>query len=187
MAARTTAPVAGVTGSSPDIAALYVQHRDAMYRAAASVLREAGRTSDAGDAVQDAIMSILASPPENVQNWEALLVSTAKRRALDRLKSAAVRHSGGELEEAHDRSELGGDLADDVASAVDSQRRASLAWDSLSVLDERHRKAVWDTVALERRRSDVAAELGVTPPRVSQMVTAALKDLRDEMERKEAT
>lgn len=187
MAARTTGPVAGVASPSPDIGALYLRHRDAMYRAAASVLREAGRASEAGDAVQDAIVSILVSPPINVENWEALLVSTAKRRALDRLKSAAVRHSGGELGEAHDRAELGGDLADDVASAVDSQRRASLAWESLSVLDERHRKAVWDTVALEKPRSDVAAELGVTPPRVSQLVTAALKDLRDEMGRKEAT
>jgi len=177
----------GVTNPSPDISALYLQHRDAMYRAAASVLREAGRASDAGDAVQDAIVSILASPPGNVHNWEALLVSTAKRRALDRLKSAAVRHAGGELNETHDQAELGEDLADDVASSIDAQRRAALGWDSLAVLDERHRKAVWDTVALGRPRSDVAAELGVTPARVSQMVTAALKDLRDEMNRKEAT
>jgi RNA polymerase sigma factor (sigma-70 family) len=187
MAARTTESVAGVTSPPPDIGALYLQHRDAMYRAAASVLREAGRASEAGDAVQDAIVSILASPPGNVRNWEALLVGTAKRRALDRLRSAAVRHAGGELDDTHDRAERGDDLADDVASAVDSQRRAALAWDSLAVLDERHRKAVWDMVALERSRSEVAAELGVTPARVSQMVTAALKDLRDEMNRKEAT
>jgi RNA polymerase sigma factor (sigma-70 family) len=187
MAARRTEPVAGVTSSPPDIGALYLQHRDAMYRVAASVLREAGRASDAGDAVQDAIVSILASPPVGVQNWEALLVSTAKRRALDRLKSASVRHSGGELDEGYDRAEPGDDLADDVASAVDSQRRAALAWDSLAALDERHRKAVWDTVALQRPRGEVAAELGVTPARVSQIVTAALKELRDEMNRKEAT
>jgi RNA polymerase sigma-70 factor (ECF subfamily) len=187
MAAGTPEPVAGVTSPSPDIGALYLRHREAMYRAAAGVLREAGRASDAGDAVQDAIVSILTSPPANVQNWEALLVSTAKRRALDRLKSASVRHSGGELDESHDRAERGDDLADDVATALDSHRRAALAWDSLAALDERHRKAVWDTVALERPRSEVAAELGVTPPRVSQMVTAALKVLRDEMKRKEAT
>jgi RNA polymerase sigma-70 factor (ECF subfamily) len=121
------------------------------------------------------------------QRREALLVSTAKRRALDRLKSASVRHSGGELDETHDRAEIGDELADDVATAVDSQRRAALAWDSLAALDERHRKAVWDTVALERPRSEVAAELSVTSARVSQMVTAALKDLREEMNRKEAT
>jgi RNA polymerase sigma factor (sigma-70 family) len=179
--------VARVTGPQPDIAALYLQHRDAMYRAAASVLREVGRASDAGDAVQDAIVSILALPPSDVQNWQALLVSTAKRRALDRLRSASVRHSGGELDKSHEQTELGDDLADDVASAVDSQRRAALAWESLAVLNGRHRKAVWDTVALERSRSEVAAELGVSPARVSQMVTAALKDLRDEMNRKEAT
>lgn len=177
----------GVTSPVPDIGALYLQHRDAMYRAASSVLREAGRVSEAADAVQDAIVSILASPPGNVRNWEALLVSTAKRRALDRLKSASVRHSGGELDDSQDRAEAGEDLADDVASAVDAQRRAALAWDSLAVLDERHRKAVWDMVALQRSRSEVALELGVSPARVSQMVTAGLKALRDEMKRKEAT
>jgi RNA polymerase sigma factor (sigma-70 family) len=176
-----------MTSPPPDIGALYLQHRDAMYRVAASVLREAGLVSEAGDVVQDAMLSIMTSPPEGVQNWEALLVSTAKRRALDRLRSASVRHSGGGLDETQDRAEPGEDLADDVASAVDSQREAALAWDSLAVLDNRHRKAVWDTVALERPRSDVAAELGVSQSRVSQMVTAALTKLRDEMGRKEAT
>jgi RNA polymerase sigma-70 factor (ECF subfamily) len=162
-------------------------HRDAMYRVAASVLREVGRASEASDAVQDAIVSILASPPANVQNWEAVLVSAAKRRAIDRIRSASARHDGGAVDETHDRAEPSEDLADDVASIVDSHRRAAVARDSLAVLDDRHRKAVWEVRGLERSRNDVAADLGVTPARVSQMVTSALRDLRDEMNRKEAT
>ena len=52
-----------------------------MHKVAASVLREAGRADEAGDAVQDAIVSVLASPPGKVANWEAFLVTAAKRRA----------------------------------------------------------------------------------------------------------
>jgi RNA polymerase sigma-70 factor (ECF subfamily) len=48
-------------------------------------------------------------------------------------------------------------------------------------LDVRHRKAVWDTVALERPRSEVAAELNVTPSRISQMTTRALAQLREDV------
>src|ERR1700728_3558476 len=71
------------TTVTPDLGALYLRHRGAMHKVAASVLREAGRASEAGDAVHDAIVSIMASPPRDVRDWEAFLVSTAKRRALD--------------------------------------------------------------------------------------------------------
>lgn len=169
----------------PDLGALYLRHRDAMYKVAASVLREVGRASEAPDAVNDAIISIMASPPRNVRNWEALLVTAAKRKALDRVRSAEVRHAGPEFVEAiHDLAD-DTDLAEDVAVAIDRRERAGHAWDCLSILDERHRKAVWETVALERPRSEVAVELDVSPARVSQMTTRALALLRDEMRRRE--
>lgn len=59
---------------SPDLGALYLRHRDAMHKVAASVLREAGRASEAADAVQEAILSVMTSPPRHVRNWEAFLV-----------------------------------------------------------------------------------------------------------------
>jgi DNA-directed RNA polymerase specialized sigma24 family protein len=74
----------------PDLAALYLQHRDAMYRVAASVLRGAGLVNFAADAVQDAIVSMMTSPPSGVRNWEAFMVAAAKRKAFDRCRSAAV-------------------------------------------------------------------------------------------------
>lgn len=171
---------------SPDLGALYLRHRDAMHKVAASVLREAGRASEAADAVQEAILSVMTSPPRHVRNWEAFLVTAAKRKALDRIRSADVRHTHPEFAEATtgDRSE-DSDLADDIADALDRQERAGHAWDCLSVLDDRHRKAVWETVALERPRAEVAAELGVTPARVSQMRTRSLALLREEMRRRE--
>jgi RNA polymerase sigma-70 factor (ECF subfamily) len=155
-----------------------------MYRVAANILREAGIADQAGDAVQEAMVSLMASPPRNVRNWEAVMVATAKRRALDRLDSAAVRHAGPELSEEHDQADLT-DVSEEVVELVDRQRAAAVVWDSLAVLDGRHRKVAWEYVALERPRAEIAAELGVTPARVSQMTTRALEELRDALNREE--
>lgn len=168
----------------PDWAALYSAHREAMHRVAARVLREAGLADQANDAVHGAMVSLMSSPPKDVRNWEAVMVTAAKRRALDQVKSAAVRHAGPELRQEHDRAEEI-DIAEGVAELVDRQREAGAAWDSLSALDQRHRKAVWDCVALERPRAEVAAELGVTPGRVSQMVKRGLVLMREAMSREE--
>ena len=169
----------------PDLSALYLRHREAMHKVAASVLHEVGHASESGAAVHDAIISIMASPPQNVRNWEAFLITATKRKALDRVRSAAVRHAGPEFAEAiHDRPD-DSDIAEDVADAIDRQELARHVWDCLSVLDERHRKVVWETVALERPRSEVAAELKVSPARVSQMTTRSLVLLREEMRRRE--
>lgn len=175
-----------MTADMPDIGALYLRYGDAMHKVAASVLREAGLASQAGDAVQDAIVSIMASPPNCVRNWEAFLVTAAKRKALDRIKSADVRHAGPELTESlHDQIDDDVDIAEDVSAEVDRKNRAAVAWDCLPVLDDRHRKVVWDMVALERARGDVASELGVSPGRVSQMMSQGLAVLRQEMNRRE--
>lgn len=157
-----------------------------MHRVAAKVLREAGLADQASDAVQDAIVSLMASPPENVRNWEAVMVATARRRALDRLGSASVRHTAPELSEEHDQADAG-DIAEEVAESIDRQRFAALVWDKLAALDDRHRKVAWNYVALERPRTEVADELGVTPARVSQMARRALEQLRAAMSRDEVS
>jgi DNA-directed RNA polymerase specialized sigma24 family protein len=73
----------------PDWAALYQQHRDAMYRVAARVLRGAGRADEAGDAVSAAMRSLMKSPPANVLNWQAVLVTT-RAKALMGLQATAA-------------------------------------------------------------------------------------------------
>ncbi|WET79037.1 sigma-70 family RNA polymerase sigma factor [Amycolatopsis sp. QT-25] len=161
----------------PDWAALYQRHKDAMHRVAASVLRAAGLADQANDVVSDAMTSLINSPPADVQNWEAVMVTAAKRKALDLLRSAAVRHAGPELDAEYDQVDPV-DIAEDVADQVDRERARAVAWDGLSVLDARHRRVVWEYIALERPRADVAAELGVSPARVSQMAKRALQELR---------
>lgn len=174
-----------MSGVQPDLGALYALHGDAMHKVAASVLRPAGRHHEAADAVHDAIVSIMASPPKDVRNWEAFLVSAAKRRALDRLGSAAVRRAGSALPSTIDDVADDVDIEQDVVEYIERARRAGIAWDSLSLLDDRTRKAVWEYIALERPRAEVAAELGVSPSRVSQMVKQALALLQAEVTRRE--
>lgn len=170
-----------MTERPPDLAALYAKHRDALHRVAASKLRSYGREGHANDVVQDAIVSIMSSPPKStVQNWEAFLIRVVQRKALDHLKSAAVKNSGPELSEEHDYADST-DLSDEVASALERQQLAKRINEALSSLDERHRKVAWEFVALERPRNEVAAELGVTPGRVSQMKLEALAKLREAM------
>ena len=165
---------------SPDWGALYASHRDAMYRVASRILRDAGIADQADDVVNDAMLSLISSPPKAVQNWEAIMVTVAKRRALDRIGTAAVRHAGSELDTDLDGERVP-DIADDVADDVDRQRICARIWDHLGILDDRHRKVAWEYVALDRPRAEVAAELGVTPGRVSQMAKTALEKLRDEL------
>jgi len=168
-----------------DLAAEYARHRDAMYRVAAEVLRGTG--VDPADAVQNAMLSLLKRHPADVQNWEAFFIKVVKRKALDLVRSAHVRHEGAPLEDHEERPDGHDNFADDVVEDLDRIRRADLARQCMAVLDQRHKKAVWDSVVLNRSRDEIAAELGVTPPRVSQMKAEGLKRIKQEMERREAT
>lgn len=170
----------------PDWAALYQKHRDAMYRVAARTLRSAGREAEAEDVVTNAMVSLMESPPSGVKNWEAMMVKATKLRAFDYLKSAAVKHASGTELLDHDGAAQA-TLEDDVIQAVDRQRAAANAWDALSLLDERHRYVAWEYVAKRRPRDEVAAELDVSPARVSQMATKALNQLKEALEKEGVT
>lgn len=149
------------------------------------MLREAGLSSQAPDAVQDAMLSLISSPPSGVRNWEAFLVKAVKRKALDRIKSAHSRHtSHAPIDTTTDLAD-DVDIAEDVSADLDRKQRAAIAWDSLSVLEERDRRVVWDVVALQRSGIEVAREHALSPGRISQIVDRALSQLRYEMERRE--
>lgn len=157
-----------------------------MYRVAASTLRGAGRVAEAEDVVTNAMLSLMEKPPRLVKNWEAILVRVTKRRALDHVNSAAVRNASGTELMGHDGA-AHGTLEDDVIEAIDRQRAAAKAWAKLSILDERYRYVAREYVAEGRPRDEIAAELGVSPARVSQMATRALMLLEDALKNEGVT
>lgn len=170
----------------PDWAALYTKHRDAMYRVAARTLRDAGRADEAEDVVMAAIESLMKKPPMGVTSWEAMLVKTTKRRALDLLRSAGVKHASSVDLADHDGA-TSDSVEDDAIEAVDRQRDAMALWDKLMILDTRSRLVAREYVAMGRSRDDVAAQLGVSPARVSQIATKALKQLKEALEKEGVT
>lgn len=174
-------------GASLDIAALYLRHREAMFKVAATVLRGADGSYGALDAVNDAIVSIMSSPRrDEVRNWEAFLVNAAKRKAQDHLRSAHARRAAPAAAplEVGDQTEVD-DVAEEVIDGLERQQTIERVQECLTALDDRHRYVLWETVALERPNKEVAAELGVSPPRISQMKTRALTLLQEELVRKE--
>ncbi|WP_319446898.1 MULTISPECIES: sigma-70 family RNA polymerase sigma factor [unclassified Mycobacterium] len=172
-----------MSAARPDWAALYHRHRNAMHRVAATTLRGRGLADLADDAVQAAMVSLMKTPPNDVGNWEALLVGTARRRALDMVESAAVRYAGPELAEEHDSVDPGHD-ADDIVDAVDRQRTAAQLRQHLKKLNSQQRFVAWEYLALDRPRAQVAIELGVSPARVSQIAKATILILRDAIGRR---
>jgi len=150
---------------APDWAALYQKHREAMFRVAASVLRDRGIAHQAEDVVSIVFTSAMEKPPEDVLNWEAWLVLAAKRRALDMVKSAGVSRVG-ELTEEHDR------VADDAADAMELMEwaeKVARARRVLSKMDEREQYVAARYMIADRPREEVAGQLGVTPGRISQI------------------
>jgi RNA polymerase sigma factor (sigma-70 family) len=163
--------------AEPEWAALYSRHRALMYRVATRQLAGVGLTAQAEDVVMDAFYSLMKSPPKSpVENWEAVLVTVVKRKAIDLIRSADVRHAGatGDPPDVADPLE---DVADEVTAALAAQEDGALLWDALSVLEDRERDVLWRHKALDISREKIAVEYGVSPSRVSQISTAAMRKL----------
>ncbi|PRB65664.1 sigma-70 family RNA polymerase sigma factor [Microbacterium sp. MYb45] len=163
---------------SYDWAALYQKHRDAMYGVAYEVLRGSGRVDLAADAVQEAMVSLMKAPPaQPPRSWEALLVATSKRRALDIVRSAAVVR-GVEYSEEY----VSGGAAPDEDDAMDRFEKMARARPAIARLDTQEHYVLTQYIVLDRPRGDVAAELGVTPARISQISTKVLSKINAAVE-----
>lgn len=173
-----------MTQLEPDIGALYSTHKDAMHRVARRVLRDTGLESEADDVVSAVITSILQNRPTGVEKWEAFLVRATRNRAIDKLRSAAVKHAGPELGPEHDLPD-DHDLGEDVADLIDAQSRAHRVRASVASLDPRLQTVAWEYIGKERPRQEIAAELGVSPGRISQMAKQVLELLRETISREE--
>jgi RNA polymerase sigma factor (sigma-70 family) len=163
---------------TPDVwAAHYLNCSDAMHAAARSVLWKHGRLDLVDDAIQNAIQSLIANPPAGIENLEALMVATAKRRAIDLARAKAVK----------DRA----DLADEDCPTQTTEdvvfRRMHFATvrKALASLPHDERYVLQEVIMWGRKAVEVAAELNLSPSRISKLKANGLNLLRDRL-RKEA-
>lgn len=178
----------------PDIPALYVEHRDVMYRVAHKALRGAEQHL-VDDVVQDAVLSILKKPPKNVRSWEAVFVNAVKWKIIDLRRSAPRRRELLALAEASpvEGERIGGDQlvadpAEEVADELERQEVVNRVRDAMTVLakhDSQAAHVLWQFDGYDRSSQEIAEELGVSSSRVRQIAAQARKDLIDILSAKE--
>jgi RNA polymerase sigma-70 factor (ECF subfamily) len=188
------ASAADASSVGPDIGALYLEHREVMYRVAYSLLR-ADRHNRAEDVIGEVMLSIRKNLPGAVRNWEAFLVRAVRNKVLDLWKSAGHRHERLALAEASplDDDRLGGDEVDDdpapgVVDLIERQRTVQTVREAMAELEAWDRQAayvLWQCKGLERSSQEVADELGVSSSRVRQIAAKARKELISILEAKE--
>jgi RNA polymerase sigma-70 factor, ECF subfamily len=162
---------------SPDWAAIFSRHYPVMYAAAASVLK--GQTAlgvDADDIVSIALREAIAKGlPAEMGQLHSYLARIARLRAVDALRRR--KHQADEPPDPATESPARIIPDGPEELAVQSELASEMAA-HLDGLPERERIALESTVMRDRPRDEVAAVLGVTPQRVSQLVSAALRRLR---------
>lgn len=173
-----------------DVEAVYLQHKDAMWGMARSMLR--GDEDQAADIIQAVMLAIVAKEPQGIDNWEAYLVTAVKLRIYDLWKSAAHQRELLRLEEAAplEGERLGADdLGPDPAVVVGEhhERLATVAEvrEALAELHATHPQAHDVFVQVKgagRTSKEVAALLGVSDSRVRQHVMTARSELRKILE-----
>jgi len=169
--------LANAQDGSPDWAAIFAQHYPVMYAAAASVLK--GQTAlgvDADDIVSIALgEAITKGIPAEVEQLHSYLARIARLRAVDALRRRKHQADQPPDPATEPPARITPDGPEELA--VQSELASEIAA-HLGGLPERERVALESTVMRDRPRDEVAAVLGVTPQRVSQLVSAALKRLR---------
>ena len=112
------------------------------------------------------------------RSWEALLVATAKRRAIDIIRSSAIKTGVAYSEEYVP----GTSLADqeDALEWLEKLPRANRP--AIARLDRQEQFVFVEHIVRDRLRADVAAALGVSPSRVSQITTKVLMMIRTAVE-----
>ncbi|MBD8485862.1 sigma-70 family RNA polymerase sigma factor [Frigoribacterium sp. CFBP 8759] len=167
-------------GVRAEIAVAYRDHRDALRRVAFASLFDAGLQADADDLVNTAVAEVLEKLPVGVQNWEAYLVRIVKRRAIDLIRSARVRHGSAafvDQEMTPDDRDLLGDV-DDQIDVIDSMARAT---DALNELDTTLRTVAYECLWNQKPQKVVADQLGLTQARVSQLLADARTIIQDSL------
>ncbi|MGL5861869.1 MAG: RNA polymerase sigma factor [Phycicoccus sp.] len=189
------ASAADASSARPDLGALYLEHRETMYRVAFGMLRT-DRHNRAEDVIGEVMMSMVKNPPrQEVRNWEAFLVRAVQNKIRDLWKSAAHRHEQLLIDEAtplEDERHGGDQFEDDPASGVveliGRRHRVQSVRDALVELqawDHQAAYVLWQCAGLERSSQEVADELAMSSSRVRQISAKARKELIRILEAKE--
>jgi RNA polymerase sigma factor (sigma-70 family) len=170
----------------PDWAQLYKDHRSAMYSTALGLLGSS-RSTDAMDSVQNAFVSLMENPPAMVESWEALLVSTTKRRVLDHFDLAETRKAqlaGDSFADDgyHNEAPPTDDVADQVIRRADATAVQSQLRNILATLRPRQRDVAERRILHSMSVGEIAVELGSSQANVSQLLRKALARIAEVLE-----
>jgi RNA polymerase sigma factor (sigma-70 family) len=169
-----------------DLASIYREHREAMFRAAASILGSAERSVH-GVSAQDVVQQVMRRLQANglaagVKDLRRYLITAVKNEARDAIRRATreATDEHGPIRTRHEEP-----LSDIVTDRlVDSSHDADVEAVALEHLDEERirgllhlltdnqRRAIVGRVFESRSPSEVAADLNVSPQRISQLVRA---------------
>ncbi len=171
--------VHATTGDArPDVGALFLEHRASMYAVAYKLAGPQGHQL-AQDAVSEVALSLLKKYPENVENWQAYLVTSVKNRVKDLKTSAYERHEFANSETVYDveYKDAPPIHADQEPAAVaERKEQAQSVREALEELRKDNpvaAEAFWQVKVLERTSSEVAKDMGVSSSRVRQHVMEA--------------
>lgn len=141
-------------------------------RRALGLQRPGGLTSD--DVVHDVFTNMMRRAlPEDLVSLRSYLVVAARHVVLDAVKSRSARLEMVEDVETNAPPALGEDPEELAISSALYVR----VLEHLTELTQNERYVFVQRVMKERRRDEVAQELGVTPQRVSQLVAVATAKL----------
>lgn len=151
----------------PDLAALYVRHRDVLWRVTQRQLPR-HMHDRAGDVINDVFAKLQVNPPtEPIENWEAYLVTLVRRRAISVCRKEHVDRYG-EFP-AEDAAVFG------VWDGASERANEQAVKTTLMCLEPRRRRILEQVVIADRPAKAVAAEMGISEGRVSQLKTDALQ------------
>jgi len=174
---------AGDQGPRPDWAALYERHRGAMLRVAASRLRLAGRDTDqAQDVVNQVFVEVMSRPPATVSNWESYLVRATSHRVSDHLSAAETRRAFPAGTAADDPTDLldtpaPDDVEDQAIRALRSEQLRHRIREVLAGLPDSERRVMRLRLFQGKANVEIAALLGVSQARVSQLWRSGFETL----------
>jgi RNA polymerase sigma factor (sigma-70 family) len=156
--------------------AIHAQSHSQMLRAAGKVLTKFGRADLIEDAVQQAFCSVLEKPPKPPpDSWTAYLTRIAHDKAVDIGNN--IVHTRRLSERSLQRGDVD-DVAETVTDKISRERMLAALPVALTTLPCRNRAILIAVFINGRKQADLAAEFQLSKGRISQITSAALRNLR---------